>query len=67
MRKTPKDRAEEALNAADARVVRYTKIRDRLKTQLVDAQTRLEEAEIRANFLAQDPALVNTTQTGTEA
>lgn len=55
--KTPKERAEEALAAAQRRVARLGGTRARLETDLTIVRAEHEAAIKRRDYLATDPAL----------
>ena len=61
--KTPRQRAEEALGVAERRYRRAIATRNRLASDLADAETEVSEAtELRA-YAKQHPALQNPTNT----
>jgi hypothetical protein len=58
--KTPKQRAEEALGTARRRRDRATTTYGRLREELVNAETELDEAQRLLDYAAQHPALQPT-------
>ncbi len=61
--KTPRQRAEEALAVAGRKVERLTKERDKHQAAYEAASKTRDDAILRHNYLAQDPALTDQTLT----
>lgn len=61
--KTPAQRAQEALDVANRRVIRADKAIVALEWSLGDARRELAQAITRRDYVAQDPALPQTDTT----
>lgn len=60
--KTPRQRAEEALAAADRKVTKLRKQSDQLRVDLSKVDAELRDANALRDFLAGHPALPKSTQ-----
>ena len=59
-KKTPKQRAEEALAVAERKVAQLKTERDKAQSTLLNLEAELGDAVVRRDYLKQDPALPPT-------